>query len=99
MLPWRRGLEIALLGSCKGAKLIARIPPHLGYGPHGTPDVPANSTIRFELEVVDVSDAKQPNMFGKSMSAYYYKLASALIPRAFPVSYWPSYAIAACRRP
>lgn len=47
------GFQEGLLGQKKGAKLILVVPPHLGYGAEKTGEIPANSILIFELEVVD----------------------------------------------
>jgi FKBP-type peptidyl-prolyl cis-trans isomerase len=47
------GFQEGLLGQKKGAKLILVVPPHLGYGDEKTGEIPGNSILIFELEVVD----------------------------------------------
>jgi FKBP-type peptidyl-prolyl cis-trans isomerase len=37
-----------------GDKVTLRIPPELGYGAQQLPNIPANSTLIFEIEVLDV---------------------------------------------
>ncbi|MCA6363818.1 MAG: FKBP-type peptidyl-prolyl cis-trans isomerase [Bacteroidetes bacterium] len=37
-----------------GDKVTLRIPPELGYGAQQMPNIPANSTLVFEIEVLDV---------------------------------------------
>ena len=45
---WREGLTL-----CKvGAKIIMVIPPNLGYGTSEMPNIPANSTVIFNVEVI-----------------------------------------------
>lgn len=49
------GWEEALLLTKKGGKYTFIIPPALGYGAGGYPPViPANSTLIFEMEIVDI---------------------------------------------
>lgn len=38
----------------KGSKAYMVVPPHLGYGSYKVEKIPSNSTLVFELEVVDV---------------------------------------------
>ena len=38
----------------KGSKVFMVVPPHLGYGPYEIPAIPSNSTLVFNLEIVDV---------------------------------------------
>mmetsp|Transcript_11248 Transcript_11248/g.18849 ORF Transcript_11248/g.18849 Transcript_11248/m.18849 type:complete len:387 (-) Transcript_11248:325-1485(-) len=54
-----QGWEQGLLGICKGAKVNLVIPPEMAYGETGFMDlVPANATLYFSIEVVDVSETK-----------------------------------------
>lgn len=51
---WDQG--IAMLP--KGSKATLIIPSSLGYGPQGMgPDIPANSALRFDVELVDIKGA------------------------------------------
>lgn len=38
----------------KGSKAYMIVPPHLGYGEYKVDKIPSNSTLIFELEIVDV---------------------------------------------
>ena len=49
---WDEG--IALLN--KGSKATFLIPSTMAYGPQESPEIPANSVLRFDVELVDVKD-------------------------------------------
>lgn len=53
---WEEGIELLQLQS----KAILMIPPDLGYGAQVNNGIPANSTLYFDLEVVDVTHAESP---------------------------------------
>jgi len=53
-----KGLELGVNGLCQGSQAIIVIPPSLGYGSHGL--APADATIRFEIDVLDVSNVEIP---------------------------------------
>lgn len=49
-----KGMDIALLEMKYGSKATIYIPSGLGYGSRVIPDIPANSILIFELDVIDV---------------------------------------------
>jgi FKBP-type peptidyl-prolyl cis-trans isomerase FkpA len=50
-----QGFDQAVIGMAVGGKRRATIPPNLAYGSAGTPGIPGNATLVFELELVSVS--------------------------------------------
>jgi FKBP-type peptidyl-prolyl cis-trans isomerase FkpA len=51
------GWQIGIPYLGKGGKAKLMIPPHIGYGPQDNGDIPGNSVLIFEIELVDFSDA------------------------------------------
>lgn len=52
---WERGVE----GMRVGGKRIITIPPELGYGANAAGPIPPNSTLVFEIEIVNVQPFTQ----------------------------------------
>jgi len=50
---WEQGFE----GMKVGGRRVLTIPPELGYGPNAVGSIPANSTLIFEVTLLDVVDA------------------------------------------
>ena len=65
------GWDDALTQLPKGSKATILVPSSLAYGKQGSPpNIPANSPLRFDIEVVDVKDApKMPAMPPAASSA------------------------------
>ncbi|KAL7519478.1 hypothetical protein ACHAWF_000242, partial [Thalassiosira exigua] len=49
---WTEGLKLLRIGS--KARFI--IPPSLGYGPNDYGPIPGNSTLIFDVEILDILD-------------------------------------------
>ncbi len=48
------GLDEALLGMQEGELRAVTVPAGMGYGGEAKPKIPANSTLRFEVELLDI---------------------------------------------
>lgn len=48
------GLDEGLLGMKEGELRVITVPPALGYGNDAKPKIPRNSTLVFEVEMLDV---------------------------------------------
>ena len=51
---WTEGLQLVK----KGGKIELVLPPQLAYGEQGTGPIPPNSTLHFDVEVLDVTPEK-----------------------------------------
>ncbi len=54
-----QGWEQGLLGMKKGERRLIAIPPSLGYGANAVGAIPANSTLIFEVELLDISTTRE----------------------------------------
>lgn len=55
-LPIIQGWEQGLIGMKVGGKRTLVIPPELGYGAQAVGSIPPNSTLIFEIELLDVQN-------------------------------------------
>lgn len=66
---WTEGLK----NIKKGGKIKLVIPPDLAYGKTGVPGIPANSTLVFDVELLDIKPAPkadaQPEAAGDAKAA------------------------------
>ena len=53
---WNQGLQ----GMKVGGKRLLIVPPSLGYGPNDYGPIPCNSTLTFEVELLNVTPASAP---------------------------------------
>jgi peptidylprolyl isomerase len=53
-----KGWELAVSSMRKGCKRKVTIPPELGYGPTGMGKIPANATLIFDMEMLDIKPLK-----------------------------------------
>jgi Ca2+-binding EF-hand superfamily protein len=60
------GLDMGLLGLCRGSSAYIIVPPQLGYGSYGKPDVGVEpgTTLRYDVEIFDIQPP-MPNDFIK----------------------------------
>jgi len=47
---WQEGIQLMK----EGAKYRFTVPPHLGYGSQGRPGIPPNSTLMFDVDLLEV---------------------------------------------
>lgn len=50
-----KGWDEGVLGMKKGGRRLLIIPPDLGYGPQGSGDIPANETLVFVVDLVEIN--------------------------------------------
>jgi peptidylprolyl isomerase len=57
------GWEEGLTGMAKGGERILIIPPDLAYGERAVGPIPANATLVFQVDVLDVSPPRKPPIY------------------------------------
>ena len=63
------GWEYGIMGMQKGGKRKIKIPPELGYGQKGAGDlIPPNSTLIFEVEIIDIIPPKYKVILSKDLN-------------------------------
>lgn len=50
-----QGWDRALIGAKVGDRMLIAIPPELGYGDRAIGSIPANATLIFDVEVLDIT--------------------------------------------
>lgn len=53
--PVIQGWTQGLIGATKGERFLLAIPPALGYGDRGQGSIPPNSTLIFDIEILDIT--------------------------------------------
>ncbi len=48
------GLYKGILGATKGTQFVMAVPPELGYGARQEGEIPPDSTLKYEIEILEV---------------------------------------------